>query len=132
MQKIRVQVRLLFGQGQTFGPGKADLLQMIGQHGSISAAGRAMGMSYRRAWSLVEEMNLAFALPLVATERGGAGHGGAQVTDAGQAVLARYRALQVVLETAGEAELTAISAALASLGESRLPTGQGDDMFGKT
>ena len=115
MQKIRVQVRLLFGQGQTFGPGKADLLQMIGQHGSISAAGRAMGMSYRRAWSLVEEMNLAFASPLVATERGGAGHGGAQVTDAGQAVLARYRALQVVLETAGEAELTAISAALARL-----------------
>ena len=132
MQPMRVQLRLLFGAGQTFGPGKADLLDQIGQLGSISAAGRAMQMSYRRAWSLVEEMNRGFKLPLVATERGGAGHGGARVTEAGQAVLARYRRLQLMLETAGSGELAAFAEGLADPGESRLPTAMGDDMFDQT
>ena len=129
---MRAQLRLLFGQGQTFGPGKADLLDMIGQHGSISAAGRAMQMSYKRAWSLVEDMNRAFKVPLVETLRGGAGHGGARVTEAGQEVLARYRRLQSLLEAAGAAELAAFAAGLAEPGETRLPKGAGDDMFGET
>ena len=132
MQEVRVQLRLLFGQGQMFGPGKADLLELIGQHGSISAAGRAMKMSYKRAWSLVEDMNRAFKVPLVETLRGGAGHGGAKVTEAGQEVLARYRRLQSGLEMGGAAELAAFAEGLADPGETRLPMAQADDMFGQT
>jgi len=84
-----LKLRLLF-DGAMFGPGKADLLAHIRDTGSISAAGRRMDMSYKRAWSLVEEMNAAFAAPLVAATRGGPGGGGAQLTPAGEEVLALY------------------------------------------
>lgn len=76
------------------GPGRADLLDGIEATGSISAAGKVMGMSYKRAWSLVQALNDGFGLPLVETSRGGAGQGGASLTDAGREVLARYRAMQ--------------------------------------
>ena len=76
----RLSLRLHFDSGMTFGRGKADLLQAVDEEGSISAAGRRMGMSYRRAWSLVEDMNAAFAAPVVETARGGAGGGGARLT----------------------------------------------------
>ena len=76
----RLSLRLHFDSGMTFGRGKADLLQAIDEEGSISAAGRRMGMSYRRAWSLVEEMNGHFVASLVDSSRGGVrgvvgGHG---------------------------------------------------------
>ena len=89
--KPDVKLRLIF-DGLTFGPGKADLLDGIARSGSISAAGRAMGMSYKRAWMLVEEMNAAFRAPLVSSNRGGPGGGGAQLTDTGAEVLRLYRA----------------------------------------
>ncbi len=73
------------------GPGKADLLEGIRETGSIAAAGRKMSMSYKRAWSLVEEMNHAFKEPLVASSRGGTKGGGAHLTEAGELVLAHYR-----------------------------------------
>jgi len=76
------------------GPGKADLLEAIARDGSISAAGRALGMSYRRAWLLVDTMNRCWDGPLVATVPGGSARSGAAVTPLGQDVLARYRALQ--------------------------------------
>lgn len=79
------------------GPGKADLLDAIRQHGSISAAARAMGMSYRRAWLLVDVMNRCWQKPLVATAPGHSRGGGAQVTPSGEQVLARYRTLQANL-----------------------------------
>lgn len=97
----RLNLRLHFTQGLTFGRGKADLLQAIDDAGSISAAGRRMGMSYRRAWNLVEEMNLAFSEPLIDSARGGSGGGGAALTERGRAVLANYRALEDLLRTAG-------------------------------
>ncbi|MDR0808713.1 MAG: LysR family transcriptional regulator [Gemmobacter sp.] len=96
-----------------FGPGKADLLDLIVAEGSIAAAGRRMNMSYKRAWQLVEEMNAMFAVPLVASARGGSGGGGAWLTEAGQAVLAEYRGLQRDLAEAGAARLTALEARLA-------------------
>jgi molybdate transport system regulatory protein len=74
-----LRLRILFDTAM-LGPGKAELLRLIRATGSISAAGRDMGMSYRRAWSLVEEMNTAFATPLVTSSRGGTGGGGAQLT----------------------------------------------------
>lgn len=111
MPQPQLQLRLTLGRFR-FGPGKAELLGLIQRHGSITAAGRGMKMSYKRAWSLVEEMNAAFTEPLVITERGGAGHGGAQVTAAGLAVLQAYRQLAQITETAGAAEIAAFATRL--------------------
>lgn len=87
----RLQIRLYLSPDAWIGPGKADLLELIGSTGSISEAGRQMGMSYKRAWSVVEELNRIFTTPLVERTRGGAGGGGAWLTAAGQDVLVRYR-----------------------------------------
>lgn len=84
-------LRFYFG-GLKLGPGKITLLEHIRDTGSISAAGRAMQMSYKRAWMLVEEMNAAFSSALVESARGGVKGGGAQVTQTGLAVIAAYRA----------------------------------------
>lgn len=81
------------------GPGKADLLDAIAATGSISAAGRRMGMSYRRAWMLVETMNTSFAEPLVQAAKGGPHGGGAALTPAGVDILKRYRAMERKAET---------------------------------
>jgi molybdate transport system regulatory protein len=93
-------LRLTFSGGEWLGPGKADLLQGIAETGSIAAAGRRMGMSYKRAWGLVEVLNGMFAEPLVSASRGGAAHGGAGLTVSGQEVLALYRKMQARAETA--------------------------------
>lgn len=93
-QTPRLRIRVVFGPGEMIGPGKAELLEHIRDTGSIAAAGRAMGMSYKRAWLLVETLNAMFREPLVKRERGGVRGGGAQVTAAGAAVLAAYRALE--------------------------------------
>lgn len=84
------------------GPGKAELLERIDRTGSIAAAGREMGMSYKRAWQLVETMNTMFREPLVERTRGGAKGGGAAVTETGRVVLAEYRGLEEAARTAGE------------------------------
>ncbi|MBR9652260.1 winged helix-turn-helix domain-containing protein [Thalassovita aquimarina] len=90
------------------GPGKADLLEGIREAGSIAAAGRAMSMSYKRAWSLVEEMNAAFGEPLVSSSRGGTRGGGAHLTKTGEAVLSHYRKLEQITRAAGEEQIGAI------------------------
>jgi molybdate transport system regulatory protein len=105
----RLRIRLVFDDGLKVGPGKADLLELIAQKGSISAAGREMGMSYKRAWSLVDEMNAAFAQPLVQSSRGGAKGGGASLTEAGQTVLNAFRTLETKMQTAGAQEIAVIS-----------------------
>ncbi|RBI86827.1 ModE family transcriptional regulator [Rhodosalinus halophilus] len=97
------------------GPGKADLLERIRDTGSIAGAGRAMAMSYKRAWSLVEELNAAFREPLVERARGGAGGGGARLTPAGAAVLAHYRKLEAITAEAGAAEIEAIRGLLSDM-----------------
>lgn len=93
-KQAKPRLRIMLGTGIAIGPGKADLLQAIAQTGSISAAAREMGMSYRRAWTLVEVMNRSFRAPLVLTLTGGAGGGGARVTEFGADILARYRAME--------------------------------------
>jgi len=87
------------------GPGKADLLALIQETGSIAAAGRRLGMSYKRAWSLVESMNEMFAEPLVESSRGGASHGGAILTPTGTKVLALYRAVGVKAAQAADGDV---------------------------
>jgi molybdate transport system regulatory protein len=91
---VSIKIRLHNQDAVALGPGKADLLDAIVQHGSISAAGRAMGMSYKRAWDLVNTMNLSFSKPLVTTVKGGSHGGGAEVTEFGQTILAAYRELE--------------------------------------
>lgn len=90
----QVKIRVMAGPVIAFGPGKATLLAAIERTGSISAAAREMGMSYRRAWLLVDEMNRSFRQPLVETAAGGHGGGGAHVTQFGQDVLHRYRQME--------------------------------------
>ena len=107
-----LRLRIVFGDSAMLGPGKADLLERIRDTGSIAAAGRAMAMSYKRAWTLVEEMNQAFREPLVASSRGGAQGGGAALTEAGQAVLTHYRKLEEIMAEAGAARIGAIRAML--------------------
>ncbi len=81
------------------GPGKADLLDAIAATGSISAAGKQMGMSYRRTWLLVDTMNRCFQQPIVETATGGAHGGGTRLTDYGIDILKRYRQLQADIQT---------------------------------
>lgn len=88
-------LRLYLSAELHFGPGKADVLEAIATSGSISAAGRALGMSYRRTWQLVTAMNTHFREPLVNTAAGGSSGGGAQLSNLGKDVLARYRKMQV-------------------------------------
>lgn len=90
----RLTVRLLRDDEVAMGPGKADLLEAIRTTGSISAAARAMNMSYRRAWLLVDVMNRCFKEPLVHSAAGGQKGGGAQVTVAGERALELYRAIE--------------------------------------
>lgn len=91
---LRPQLRISFRKSIAMGPGKADLLDAIAESGSISAAARKLGMSYRRAWLLVDTMNASFKSPLVETLTGGAQGGGARVTDLGNEVVRRYRAME--------------------------------------
>lgn len=108
----RLRLRIVLGPGAMLGPGKAELLERIHDSGSISAAGRQMGMSYKRAWMLVEEMNAAFAAPLVDSARGGPGGGGAKLTATGSSVLRHYHAIIAAAAQAGAADLAALSALL--------------------
>ena len=92
--EARPRIRILFGSAFAIGPGKADLLQAIERTGSISAAARSMGMSYRRAWLLIDTMNQCFRKPVIDTATGGRGGGGAQITAFGKTVLRSYRAME--------------------------------------
>ncbi len=100
-----LRIRLVFGESEMIGPGKAELLERIDETGSIAAAGRAMGMSYKRAWMLIGTLNGMFREPLVDSTRGGSGGGGAALTDTGRQVLALYRAFETDAATAGAARL---------------------------
>jgi molybdate transport system regulatory protein len=109
----RVTVRIDFDGNRAIGPGKIKLLELIDAVGSISAAGRRMNMSYRRAWLLVDSVNRCFREPLVAAHHGGAHGGGASLTDAGVAVVRHYRAVEAAAHAAGAAHLDALNGALA-------------------
>src|SRR5579872_218752 len=100
---LKVKVQLYTGDERAMGPGRADVLAAIEREGSISAAGRSLGMSYRFTWALVDSMNHCFAEPLVEAARGGKAGGGASLTAAGRQVLAAYRNLesQIMTSAAG-------------------------------
>lgn len=106
----RLVLRVEFDDQRAIGPGKIRLLELIRETGSISAAGRGMGMSYRRAWLLVDALNRTFREPLVATRGGGAGGGGADLTIAGEAVIAEFRGIERTVKIAAAAELERLAA----------------------
>jgi molybdate transport system regulatory protein len=108
----RLRIRIVFGEREMIGPGKAELLERIDRCGSIAAAGREMGMSYKRAWDLVGTLNAMFAAPLVDSTRGGPGGGGAVLTDAGREVLHLYRAFEREAAQAGAAQIDELRARL--------------------
>lgn len=96
---MKLQMRLVYSEGQV-GPGKIVLLEAIRETGSISAAARTLGMSYRRAWYLIDTMNKAFGQPLVKAAAGGASGGGAELTALGVDLVRRYRALETETDAA--------------------------------
>jgi molybdate transport system regulatory protein len=105
-------LRVTFSDAFYLGPGRADLLEGIATTGSIAAAGKAMDMSYKRAWSLVRALNAGFGRPLVTTSRGGSDQGGAALTEEGQFVLERYRSMQQATRKAIAADVAAVAGKL--------------------
>lgn len=101
----RFRLRLTRGDEIVLGPGKVDLLEAIARAGSITAAAKALGMSYRRAWLLVDTMNRNFRSPLVAAGAGGAHGGGAMLTPLGAEVVERYRRIEAAATRAAGADL---------------------------
>jgi len=104
-------LRLDFAPGHAIGHGKVRLLEAVRDHGSISAAGRSMGMSYRRAWLLIDELNGLFEEPVVGTKHGGQHGGGAELTPFGHRVVQQYRSIEAKAYAAVAADLTALAAA---------------------
>ena len=106
-------LRIDLGAERMLGPGKVRLLEMIDEVGSISAAGRALGMSYRRAWVLVDETNRCFSAPVVEAHPGGRAGGGAELTTFGREVVGHYRAIERRAAAAAAADLEALQSAAA-------------------
>lgn len=90
------RLRIVLGPDIAIGPGKAAILEEVKATGSISAAGRSMGMGYKRAWYMVDTMNKCFSEPLVVTVKGGKSGGGARLTDLGEEILSRYRKMEIL------------------------------------
>jgi molybdate transport system regulatory protein len=109
----QARLRIYFDAETMLGPGKADLLQSIQETGSISAAGRRMGMSYKRAWTLIDTLNHYFREPLVISSAGGKSGGGASLTPLGVEVLTRYRHMQAATEWAIAADVERLSELIA-------------------
>ena len=108
MSGTHLSIRIDLASGGRIGPGKIALLEAIRTTGSISAAARAIGMSYRRAWLLVDEINRTLGEPAVKAETGGARGGGAAVTPTGEQVVDLYRSIETRARTAADGEFRAI------------------------
>jgi molybdate transport system regulatory protein len=106
------RLRIVLEPDIAIGPGKADILEGIRETGSIAAAGRRLGMSYKRAWLLVETMNACFKSPLVEASRGGRARGGATLTPEGERVLDCYRRMEALTGRAIAKELATLRSLL--------------------
>lgn len=108
-----IRLRILLDPDGHIGPGKVELLEGIGRLGSIAAGARAMGMSYRRAWELVEEMRRIFGRAVVEAQSGGRRGGGARLTPLGEAIVSRFRAAEAAAAAAVAGEIAALQAEVA-------------------
>ena len=114
-------LRILSAKNPAMGPGKARLVGLIAESGSISAAARKMGMSYRRAWQLVEALNKSFNEPVVLTAVGGKRGGGAVVTDFGKRLVKQYHGMEAKASAAIAADLEEFCTRLRKAGAKRKP-----------
>jgi molybdate transport system regulatory protein len=105
----KATIRIDFDIGVRLGPGKAQLMELIEEHGSIRAAGASIGMSYRRAWLLADEINRMFREPSIFTRHGGKSGGGAGLTEFGKEMLKRYRRVEAAMRAAAEDDLDWLS-----------------------
>ena len=111
----RVRLRIYLGEEEhKLGPGKVQLLEAIREHGSISAAARSMGMAYRHAWELVDDLNRCFQSPVVAASTGGRAGGGAEITPLGEELIQRFHAMEEATHRAIGRDLAALDAKLAA------------------
>lgn len=106
--EVRFRLRITKGRDIAVGPGKIDLLEAIANTGSIAAAAKALGMSYRRAWLLVDTMNRCFEEAVVTAETGGSRGGGARITPLGEEVVRRYRRAEASAHKAAASDLRAL------------------------
>jgi molybdate transport system regulatory protein len=112
MAKAKLMLRVDFGPSRAIGPGKIRLLEAISKTGSISQAGRSLGMSYRRAWLLVDDMNHCFREPVITAQPGGTRGGGAMLTPFGRKLVRSYRAIETEATVAAGARLQDLEASL--------------------
>lgn len=112
MSSTRLTLRVDFGSRRSIGPGKIRLLEEIGRGGSISQAGRSLGMSYRRAWLLIDDLNQSFRHAVVKAKSGGVQGGGAALTEFGSGLVRDYRAIETAAAGAAKARLRRLEAAL--------------------
>lgn len=92
--QMRFRMRITTGDVIAVGPGKIALLEAIQETGSITAAAKSLGMSYRRAWMLIDELNRSLRVAAIDSSKGGASHGGSVVTDTGKELIAVYRRIE--------------------------------------
>jgi molybdate transport system regulatory protein len=107
-----LSLRIDLDTGARIGPGKIALLRAIDETGSISAAGRSLGMSYRRAWQLIDELNAASPHPVIAAQTGGRSGGGAALTAFGQQIVAHYVAIETESRRSATRHLKALQTAM--------------------
>lgn len=105
---LKVKAQVLVGRSIAIGPGKADLLAAVARTGSIAAAGRELGFSYRRTRDMIDTLNACWKVPLIVAARGGSHGGGARLTNAGVVLLDRYRALDAAIQRAAKAHSAAL------------------------
>ena len=132
MRGARLTLRVDFGTDRAIGPGKVQLLEAIRDTGSISQAGRSLGMSYRRAWLLVDDMNSCFRDAVISAQPGGAHGGGATLTPFGQKLVERYRAIETDAMDATRKYLSDLEAALKGPGPQRGTTSLKRSLGGST
>ena len=113
MARIRIHISL--GDGHSIGPGKAQLLEAVGEAGSISAAARSMGMAYRHAWELIDDMNQCFRSPVVKAASGGRAGGGATLTPFGEEVVLRFRNMEMAAREAMAPDIEALDREVAGV-----------------
>jgi molybdate transport system regulatory protein len=107
-----IRPRIAFGPGFAVGPGKIDLLRAVAATGSISGAARALGMTYKRAWLLIDTMNQGFGRPVVERSIGGRGGGGARLSSLGEALLRHYDAIERACQESSATTLASLDALL--------------------
>lgn len=108
----RLTLRVDFGSSRSIGPGKIRLLEAVARTGSISQAGKSLGMSYRRAWLLIDDMNQCFRDAVVNARPGGSQGGGAVATEFGAGLVRDYRAIETAASVAAKKRLRSLESAL--------------------